>query len=632
MDRQAQGNLRASAGRAWPRRRRQAGLSLVEILIALAVFVIGILAVIRIFPRALDIMTTVGDRGEATRIAQARLNDLQTVEERLPDMILPAGRPTDVTPGNVGSPNPGFGFLRLPAGADLARPFDFDPIPAMVDPDDPGLLHRLARQHRLVVGEKVIVPAPTPTGIEPYLSLFGPLAEDPTAAGRGDVVAFREFRRVQPGELLRTDAGGAFRDRPVFAFADGGIDDFTGAPAPDRLLLELDSTPRLLSIRLAFRQTDGLVRWMQLPPRWVPEPAYGEAVVTPGGLNLTPYFELVLGPPWIPQPLVSVVPDSIEVRQVMDRVSGLPGRFEFSDTGPGGNLGGWDSGVLWFPSEQAGESLSLEYVVDDWRNLREAHTVPVDASGAINLPGNLLQLNSDFVLEAYQPIIVDVGTGTVIPVDTGQWGPNLAGGGRVPLGGASLPGSDGDRELLVYYRRDDAWAVAPSVAPVDYLSERDAAAQTPSGQAVDYSVQNTIVEIVSSGQAGYSNYLDLRFRPSEAGRVVAVTYEVNLPGGGRELVTGELHVIPPRPNAVSSSGQPRHAVRLDRPDVATEALTGVPLIHRIEGRSLQVRVLYDDEVIYREMQAPDFSPPVAGTQYGFAERMVEVAAYINRQR
>jgi len=632
-------------------RRRTAGVSLVEILVALAVLVIGVLAVLRIFPRGLGTLSQVSDRQEAVRLAEATSNRLQAVADRLPDFILPAGQPTDIIDTSAS-----FGFLRLNANSADHRPYDFD-LP-YTDPNDPGLLHRLLADDRLVVGERVLVgrrvgddgSGNVTTAARPYHTLFGPLApqvqrdalgqpildgngnEQPLLDGNSnqlaELAALRLFRQVSVLELRRTIVTGAtgqsYRDRPVFAVVDGGRDDFTGAPAADKLLFELDSTARLFVVRCAYHDSYGNIVWVQLAPLTVP------AVAVP---SPTSYYEVPLT---LPQPpflaITDVVPESVQVKQVLNRdaaTTGALNRFDFRDQG-------FQRGVLFFSPALAGENLSLEYVVEDWRNLSEEVDLTTDAAGAITAPVNLqLQLAARNLDETFVPRVVVVATGQSLPVDSAAWAadPAMARGGIIPLlAGSTLDPVAGSRAVRVFYRKFGNWAVAPDIGPSSYIMTQDAAGLTSSGNTVDYPVQNLLVDVQPGPVVGADSYTELWFRPSEAGQTVTVAYEVN--GlNGRELISGEVHVIPTQSNRTNSGdGSSRHGIVLDRPNVAvdTQALPR-PLIHTIAGRSLQIRVAYDEDVP-GILTSPVITTPVPGVEYLTAERLVELSTYVRRGR
>ena len=634
-------------------RRQRYGVSLVEILIALAVLVIGILAVLRIFPKGLGTLSQVADRNEALRLAEAESAKLQAVSGRLPDFILPAGQPTEIVASAAD-----FGFLRMPANAAEHRPYDYD-LP-YYDSNDPGLLHRLLADDRLVVGERALVGRRVAadsggmmvTAARPYHTLFGPIAPqvqrdangDPILDGNGneqpltdingnqlaELAVLREFKQVSVLDLRRTivtGAGQQYRDRPVFAVVDGGRDDFTGAPAADRLLFELDSTARLFVVRCAYRDAYGNVLWVQLQPLVLP------AVAVP---SPTSYYEVPLVQPQPPNAAITdVIPESVIVRQVLNRdpaTTGTLNRFDYRDQE-------FKRGVLFFSPALSGEDVGLEYVVEDWRNLSEELDLATDGAGAITSPANNeLQLTGGrFLDETFVPRVVVLATGQTIPVDQALWtaDPGYARQGIIPItAGTTLDPVAGSRAIRVFYRKFGNWAVAPDIAPTAYILTYDAAGLTSTGNVVDYPVQNLLVDVLPGPVDGADAYTELWFRPSEAGQTVAVTYEVIDPTNGRELISGEVHVVPTQANRTDSgSGAPRHGIVLARPNVATDGNASLPrpLIHTVEGRSLQIRVAYDEDVPGMPV-APTVTTPVPGVDYLTAERLVELSTYVRRAR
>ncbi|MCC7494608.1 MAG: prepilin-type N-terminal cleavage/methylation domain-containing protein [Fimbriimonadaceae bacterium] len=636
-----------------PLRKRIHGLSLIEILIALAVFLIGILAVLRIFPTGLGTLVRQTDKQSAILLAESRMQELQDVQDRLPDMILPAGRPTDVTPGG-GTPNTGFGFLRFLAGQEELRPYDYgrpygdltNTSEPNIDPAESQLLHRMIGNTRLVVGERVLLGArseapgsPGPTLLRPraYHALFGPLQAAPGGPA-GDLTVFREFAPVEPLELRVTRvtlAGGdVYRDRPVFAVVDGGSDPFTGAALPDKLLLELDSSPRQFAIRCAYRDATGLLKYVQLAPFYASSPtaAAADPQVSGAAVPATESYATVeLRLPDVAEtPITDVVEDSLLVRQALPRgvADDQPAnRFNFDD-----QL--YSHGVLRFSPLLAGEELALEYVVEDWRILREKVTLTdqVDTTGAPGADGLIddhdndasngtcLQLTARNLDETFQPRVVMLADGTRIPLDTATWtaNPDLAGNGLVPVNPTLAQPLTAPTDAWVFYRRINNWQVAPSVAPSSYLLAVDA----PTMGGAGFPVLGLLVD--TAPVTADPTRLELQFRPSEAGRVVAVTYEVGA-AGARRLISGELHVVPTQANRrpAASVASWRHALVLREPNVAVDG-TGRPLIHGIEGRNLAVRVGYDEDT--------SGQPVDAGAGTYTAQQLVEVSTYVRRQR
>ena len=67
---------------------RRSGFSLIEIAVALAIFVFGALAIVRIFPRALNVVENSGQRAVGQRMAQTTLAQYQNNPLSVPDAII----------------------------------------------------------------------------------------------------------------------------------------------------------------------------------------------------------------------------------------------------------------------------------------------------------------------------------------------------------------------------------------------------------------------------------------------------------------------------------------------------------------------------------------------------------------
>lgn len=598
--------------------RRRAGLTLIEVLVAMAVLVIGIMAVLRIFPKSLGLVSTTRDKADAVRVGQSLLTRLQSVESQLPEAILPAGLPTDTNTASAS-----FGFLRMSPNSDLNRPFDFNNVSGWTDPSDSTSLYRQLAADRLVVGERAIVPRglPAVTGAsqQPTATLFGPIATD-SGTGAPSVAAFRLYRAIDAGDLRVTQSAGAYQGRAVFTLVTGGSDPFTGLPSNARLWFELDSSPRTFVIRYAW-SNNGVATWAQVPGSVATLPA---ATASPA----TQYQVLDLPTPY-------VIPGSVQVRQVLDP-SGA-GRFGY-DTSLA------SLGFLRLPQALAGETVSLEYVVDDWRWLSETVSLTIGAGGAIqNTPPNGPVVNNSLALltsdldNTVTPLLVLAGTGQQLAaVDTTRWGgdPTQARSGHIPLDPAFTATSlaAGSYETKVYYRRANNWAVVPSLAPASYILAEDAVSLA--GTVANYSVPNHVVEARQTTVGG-GDYLDLLFRPSEAGRSVVVDYQYKDPTSGLQQVSGELHVVPIVSNATSTvvAGAARHYVRLRHPlGAGATAFDSRAWVHAVAGVSLRVRVVYNDENMVRS--GVSVAPAPLGTVSGSdsRQRLYELSWLVRRHR
>jgi type II secretory pathway pseudopilin PulG len=81
-------NPRGSAGAVLTAKRRQNGTSLVEILVVIVIFLIGILAVVQVFPRGFRILLTSRNNSVATALGRAEVERLKERPDLLPDQVL----------------------------------------------------------------------------------------------------------------------------------------------------------------------------------------------------------------------------------------------------------------------------------------------------------------------------------------------------------------------------------------------------------------------------------------------------------------------------------------------------------------------------------------------------------------
>src|SRR5687768_16273670 len=71
------------------RSRRTAGTSLVEVLVVIVVFLIGILAIVQIFPGGFRLLGLTASQSRATQLARKEIERLKARASQLPDRIVP---------------------------------------------------------------------------------------------------------------------------------------------------------------------------------------------------------------------------------------------------------------------------------------------------------------------------------------------------------------------------------------------------------------------------------------------------------------------------------------------------------------------------------------------------------------
>jgi prepilin-type N-terminal cleavage/methylation domain-containing protein len=170
------------------------GFSLVEILVAMVILTIGILALARVFPGGLLSIQRTGELTVAQSLAKQQLADLEN-GGALPQGILAAGLNTsgqfvffsDVTSDNISD----LSAATLPAG-----------IPAGVDPYFYSNINKI----RYIKGEPVSLPVGTPNGSTSgygaiYMLQFGPVFNAFSTDGSGNPT---DLLRVYGAALQRT--------------------------------------------------------------------------------------------------------------------------------------------------------------------------------------------------------------------------------------------------------------------------------------------------------------------------------------------------------------------------------------------------------------------------------------------
>lgn len=136
------------------RTRARRGVSLIEVLVVLALLVLGILIIVRLYPSGFFSITSVGNAALADSLGQAAVQTQTQNVAGLPESILPVNSTTnDLSPASVAD--------------------------ASYDPDDPALLDNA----RVINNETITIPAATGVARQSvYIVNYGPIVL-PVAAG-----------------------------------------------------------------------------------------------------------------------------------------------------------------------------------------------------------------------------------------------------------------------------------------------------------------------------------------------------------------------------------------------------------------------------------------------------------------
>lgn len=417
------------------RSRRTAGTSLVEILVVIVVFLIGILAIVQIFPGGFRLLGLTKSQSQATGLARTTIDRLKNRAEQLPDRIVPVR------------------YVR--AGGELVaivdstrRTNDLGPTADGLDQngnlfllgDNLGPWRRASGGNMVsrIVGEGTIIPAPRPvdstiSGNLYYGGLmtlqFGPTLFNPEVAGNSpdnDVIfnVYANDLSLALGAPL-ADAGPF---RPYQFFCD--------QPETAAATLHIPRLPGDVRYRLAamvyVRDGFGATRTIELLDYIVPVNA-GPAN-TFAQVPLAVIVNALPTPPLAPgESFAGVEFDSIQLAPVYDRVPkanafdlGNPYQYKLiDDLNPGvtnANMGvllfnpsGYEYYIPTADGRRTPLTARVNYNVYDWGILRDEFRIPdgLNASVKLTLNGLKVKGNADTDGRTYQ------GLGFVVPNGTG---------------------------------------------------------------------------------------------------------------------------------------------------------------------------------------------------------------------
>jgi len=530
------------------RRHGRGGMTLLELLVAMSILLVGIYAVARGFPSLFGNLEEEKTRTEMVRLAEARLERLKSDPHRLPEAI--AGH--------------------APADMSVIRPDewpdeDVDPYPG--NPRD---------DYTWVLGETFEVPGLQPgQGVAVYPLNLGPaIVQDPTSVGE----YFQVFK------LLRLR-------RPDLSQADW---EMAGRPLADDQFF-LDSNGFLFAdVQYARCRVDYC--WVDDTGRahWVSDEVADNVMASAVALPVRA-AELTAGPGPV---FANVIPEMSQAKAMIG-YSAVIGQA--ADVVPGlavleSNYGA----TMLLPAEDAGAVMHVNYQLRTDLDaagqprrtpiMLEEMAAPTQAPYRVDLKfggiydeAPLFQddlLGNPLANPAYV-LVVDMLTGDAYS-DADTWVTLDMVQGRLTLDwdDASSPLSAAEahgRELRVYYRTLDGHMIAVEKAPDYFIEEPIKTTYENPNPALDESdkVDYRYYTVVLGGAPGDPAYTQLVFPESAAGQAIVVDY---LAGAAApyERVSGEMHVV----DATDLS------IVLSRPDVAG--------IARVQGVSLTVRGWWHD--------------------------------------
>ena len=187
------------------RQRKSSGFSLIEILVVLVVLVVGILTAMRLFPLGIIGLTNTRDYTTAQLIARAKLDQLSTHAEDLPEQILPV-RYRFVSNRLVLETDPTIAPRELGPGGDILENGN---VIVAGGGEVPWRYANDANRVRRIIGEGGTIPAPRPVGNEfggLRILNFAPIVDDPSL--------LLVYGRAMEDERVRGSSVGQMRRNP----------------------------------------------------------------------------------------------------------------------------------------------------------------------------------------------------------------------------------------------------------------------------------------------------------------------------------------------------------------------------------------------------------------------------------
>ncbi|MEZ0327683.1 MAG: hypothetical protein ACAH95_17440 [Fimbriimonas sp.] len=221
------------------RARISRGTTLMEVLVVIVIFLVGILAIVQIFPRGFQLLMATRNNSMSSALARGEVERLKSAPDQLPDMILPAyllGNVYVADPDYSPNTTDSVGNVLLPNGILQRDGNTLGPWQLFTGPN--GM--------KRIVGEGRRVPAPRAVGTGGayygglLLLQFGPIDFRPTNAQQAPSVS-----------VYGNDLVPYFRDiQPLESFVDGQY--FVRDANTSAITLRLPTGPTTRFYRVAF--------------------------------------------------------------------------------------------------------------------------------------------------------------------------------------------------------------------------------------------------------------------------------------------------------------------------------------------------------------------------------------------
>jgi prepilin-type N-terminal cleavage/methylation domain-containing protein len=524
---------------------RRNGFTLVEVVIALAIFVFGALAIIRIFPPALGVIQNSGDRLVGNNLNRSLLARYDRSPGLVPDAIYDDNRTTAFWTNSL------YGSV-----AGSRRNNSLPRVTGITGFDGSAL-----KRYRNIVGEKHIVPEPTGSALDQIIYTQFPFA--------GTVTGYRE-------DSLSGVKIGA-----------NGLLDFTNATLDSNNATYAPTTGDFAYVSYQWLENDrywGVEEERVVLVTNTDQYDVTQAARNPGAVTLFPSGEV-----------------KVRLRRQLVSPTEIPASFSTDDAAVG-------KVTLTHPTSPpanpplplpAGTKISFDYEVKDWRWLvfDSVPNASSDDPGApadlrlVNLPVRQLDNGADeYLFTAYptQPV------NTIQPViysnrDAVYAARSVSRTGTIPF---TVPATVTTAPTSrVAYLTLDNWTQQLSVAAKNYTLYYDDTV-TPQDEYWRQCVLD-------------ANNALLYFHPSEAGKTLLVSYRYTNGTGGattdavveNQLLTVDTNIITPVPTSVPNSfaslegGVARLQLVTQDGSRLTQSVTAIT---KIQGVGIQSRVAWLD--------------------------------------
>ncbi len=589
------------------RRVARSGFTLIEIVVALAIFVIGALAIIQIFPPALNVVRGSERRTTATQMARTRVSNYENSQHIAPDAIYTVDGggnwldPKNSVTNDALMNNGGITQNTIPRG----------PTDNINDTTLGNFKHIRGEKQKVKFGDISSTTVPYVLTQFPYSGNVLAYTEDTLSGVTVNSTGYLDFSQAKDSKGATVSDSSPPASTPTLAPPNDNLRDDTaiaGVECEFYVTYRYDSGGRVMGV-----VDEPLLIPDDSHASWTNNPAPNNRVLKTAG----------------------VIPGSVTVR-----IRKLLSAIAPGSATPASPVAEPLVGLVRLDglSLNNGDSVSLDYDASDWRNivLDEIPSRPLDGAspGQWNVLTPMQNLNPEATIVAFferpnpaptpsQPVlgglsytensplppvgprILDANlsagriTYDIPPVDAGDPIPTTP--TRTVLNTLNTNDGDGTNDITGTL---DGWGHQFTVAAASYVPYEAGQTGTPLNGYLQHPRQGWR-EYVLSGS-------NLFFQASEAGKLVMVDYEYSLPGGGFQTVRGAILPISVQDSPIAApagfapiSGQ---AATVTLTTLNGQAPAPVSAITAVRGVSIAARTAWIENGRYQQVVTKGYRP------------------------